>query len=69
MIYLDYASTTPLRAEALEAMLPFLKEWFGNPDSLHAAGRRAALALQDARDEIASGGAAGVPPTYSSRLA
>ena len=54
MIYLDYASTTPLRAEALEAMLPFLKEWFGNPDSLHAAGRRAALALQDARDEIAS---------------
>ncbi len=54
MIYLDYASTAPLRNEVLEAMLPYLKEDFGNPDSLHAVGRRAALALQNARDEIAA---------------
>ena len=54
MIYLDYAATTPLRSEALEAMLPYLREDFGNPDSLHALGRRAALALQDARDTIAA---------------
>ena len=40
MIYLDYAATSPLREEALEAMLPYFKEAFGNPDSLHACGRR-----------------------------
>lgn len=54
MIYLDYAATSPLREEALEAMLPYFKEAFGNPDSLHACGRRAAAALQSARDAIAA---------------
>ncbi len=54
MIYLDYAATTPVRAEVLEAMLPFFSEQFGNPDSPHACGRRAAGALLDARDEIAA---------------
>lgn len=61
MIYLDYAATSPLREEALEAMLPYLKEDFGNPDSLHACGRRAAAALQRARDAIAA--ALGVQPS------
>ena len=42
MIYLDNASTTPLDADVLEAMLPYLKENFANPSSQHAAGRRAA---------------------------
>ena len=53
MIYLDYAATAPLRSEALEAMLPLFKDNFGTADSLHAAGRRAAAALQGARDTIA----------------
>ena len=61
MIYLDYAATSPLREEALEAMLPYFKEAFGNPDSLHACGRRAAAALQSARDAIAA--ALGVQPS------
>ena len=61
MIYLDYAATSPLREEALEAMLPYFKEAFGNPDSLHACGRRAAAALQRARDAIAA--ALGVHPS------
>lgn len=61
MIYLDYAATSPLREEALEAMLPYFKEEFGNPDSLHACGRRAAAALQRARDAIAA--ALGVQPS------
>lgn len=60
MIYLDYAATAPLRKEALDAMLPWMQEC-GNPDSLHAAGRRAAVALQDARDEVAA--ALGVKPS------
>ncbi len=53
-VYLDYAATAPLLPEALEAMLPFLKGEFGNPDSLHAHGRRAAYAVAEARDRIAA---------------
>ena len=60
MIYLDYAATSPLRREVFEAMTPYLTEQFGNADSLHAFGRRAAAALQAARDEIA--GVLGVAP-------
>lgn len=53
-VYLDHAATTPLRPEALEAMLPFLTEAYGNPSSLHASGRRARAALDDARATIAA---------------
>ena len=53
-VYLDYAATTPLKPEVLEAMLPVLKEDFGNPDSLHAYGRKGAEYVMRARDEIAS---------------
>ncbi len=53
-VYLDYAATAPLRGEALGAMLPLLKENFGNPDSLHTFGRNAAHAVTDARDRIAA---------------
>jgi cysteine desulfurase len=53
MIYLDNAATTPLRREALEAMLPLLTETYGNPSSAHAAGRRARAALDDAHETVA----------------
>lgn len=53
MIYLDYAATTPLDAEALSAMSPYFTECFGNADSLHSLGRKAAYAVTCARDEIA----------------
>jgi len=53
-VYLDYAATTPIDEAVLEAMLPLLKENFGNPDSLHGYGRRAAYAVTQARDSIAS---------------
>lgn len=53
-IYLDHAATTPLRREALEAMLPFLGEQFGNPSSPHAWGRRARAALDEAHERIAA---------------
>lgn len=53
MIYLDYNATTPLAPEAREAMLPFLGEHFGNPSSIHAAGREARAAIDSARDRIA----------------
>lgn len=53
-IYLDYNATTPLRAEALDAMLPYLQGDFGNPSSVHWAGRRAKHGLEDARERIAA---------------
>src|SRR6187401_1847698 len=53
-IYLDHAATTPLRREALDAMLPLLTDNFGNASSVHAYGRRARGALDDARDAIAT---------------
>ena len=52
-IYLDHAATTPLRAEALEAMLPYLSEHWGNPSSIHASGRRARQGLDEAREAVA----------------
>lgn len=53
VVYLDNAATTPLRPEALEAMLPFLTERFGNPSGGHRVARQARLALDEARDEVA----------------
>jgi cysteine desulfurase len=52
-IYLDHAATSPLRTEALDAMLPLLTEGFGNPSSPHAVGRRARAALDEAREKLA----------------
>ena len=53
MPYLDHAATTPLRPEAFDAMLPHLREHHGNPSSLHAAGRRARVAVEGARARVA----------------
>src|SRR5436189_3739561 len=53
MIYLDYNATTPLGAAAREAMEPFGAQHFGNPSSVHAAGREARAAVDDARDRLA----------------
>ena len=51
--YLDHAATTPLRPEALEAMLPLLTDGFANPSGAHSESRRARIALDDARDLLA----------------
>jgi len=53
MIYLDYNATTPLCDAARDAMLPFLGPYFGNPSSVHAAGREARAGIDDARDKLA----------------
>src|SRR5215208_3745151 len=54
MIYLDYSATTPLCDAAREAMLPYLNRHFGNPSSVHAAGREARAAIDNARDKLAA---------------
>ncbi len=52
-IYLDYAATTPLDPRVLEAMMPYLTDEFGNPNSIHTYGRVARKALDEAREQIA----------------
>jgi cysteine desulfurase len=52
-IYFDHANATPLLPEAYEAMLPFLKEHFGNPSSLHRFGQPVRHALETARQQVA----------------
>jgi cysteine desulfurase len=54
MIYLDYNATTPPCDAAREAMSPYLGRHFGNPSSVHAAGREARAAIDDARDKLAA---------------
>ncbi len=54
MIYLDYQATTPLAPEALDAMLPWLRDQHANPHSAHRPGRAAKAAVEVARDQIAA---------------
>ena len=54
MPYLDHAATAPLRPEVLDAMLPYLREHFGNASSLHGPGRRARVAVEGARRDVAA---------------
>ena len=51
--YFDNAATTPLDPEVLEAMLPFLTQFYGNPSSLHGPGRQVRAAIENARKTIA----------------
>jgi cysteine desulfurase len=54
MIYLDHNATTPLDDRVLEAMLPFLKTFYGNPSSLYRLGRVAHSAINVAREQLAA---------------
>ena len=53
-IYLDYAATTPVDTEVIEAMLPYFRVTFGNPSSIHSFGQQARSAVEDARETVAS---------------
>ena len=53
MIYMDYNATAPVHPEVLEAFLPFYRESFGNPSSIHMAGRRTRCAIEEARERVA----------------
>ena len=59
-VYADYHATAPLRPEALEAMLPWLRSLAANPSSIHAPGRAARNAVETAREVVA--GALGASP-------
>lgn len=52
-VYMDYAATTPMKKEVLEAMLPYYNDLFGNASSVHAFGREVKGAVDEGRDQIA----------------
>ncbi len=53
-VYMDHSATTAVDRGVLEAMLPFFSEEYGNPNSLHAWGRRARKAVNEAREKVAA---------------
>ncbi len=53
-VYLDHCATTPLHPDVLAAMLPFLRHSFGNPSSIHAMGKKAREAVEEARGRVAA---------------
>lgn len=52
-VYFDNAATTPVHPKVFEAMLPYLKEDYGNPSSIHASGRKIRVAVEEARGKVA----------------
>jgi cysteine desulfurase len=54
MIYLDYAATTPVDQRVLDVMLPFFRETYGNPSSIHRFGQKAETAVEAAREKVAA---------------
>lgn len=54
MIYLDYAATTPVDPRVLDVMLPYFREGFGNPSSIHRFGQKAESAVDTAREKVAA---------------
>ncbi len=52
-VYLDYNATTPVDPEVLDEMLPFLKDWHGNPFSSYALGQKSKAAVEKARKQVA----------------
>src|SRR3954454_18845756 len=53
LIYLDHAATTPMRPEAVEAMLPFFTEHYANPSGSHRFARSVRQSIDEARDVVA----------------
>ncbi|MEN3028886.1 MAG: cysteine desulfurase family protein [Aquificaceae bacterium] len=52
VVYLDHIATTPTAQEVIEAMLPYFREHFGNPTSLHSFGQTAKKAINEAREKL-----------------
>ena len=54
MIYLDNNATTRVAPEVLDAMQPYLSEFFGNPSSAHTLGREMKRAVEQSREQVAN---------------
>ena len=66
MIYADNAATTKMSKAAIDAMLPYMEEYYGNPSSLYAFGQQAKEALENARSRIR--GRSRLPPEAARRI-
>ena len=53
-VYMDYAATTPMHADVVQAMIPYMSGMFGNPSSGHSFGQEARAAVEEARAQVAS---------------
>ncbi|MHC5078722.1 MAG: aminotransferase class V-fold PLP-dependent enzyme, partial [Planctomycetota bacterium] len=53
-IYLDHNATSPIHPDVVEAMLPYLREVFGNPSSIHRFGQEANRGVERAREQVAA---------------
>lgn len=53
-VYLDYSATTPVKKEVLDEMLPYYSEFYGNPSSLYSIAEKSKVALEQARERVAS---------------
>src|SRR5258706_13675160 len=53
LVYLDNNATTPLAPGVLEAMMPYLTEWYGNPSSVHRFGQQSRHAVDQGRSQVA----------------
>ena len=54
MVYLDYSATAPVLPEVLDTMLPYLKDTYGNPQSIHSWGDKSRVAIEKAREQVAA---------------
>lgn len=63
-VYMDHAATTFTKPEVFEAMLPFLKDRFGNPSSLYSIGREGKEAVEAAREQLAKALGANIEEVY-----
>jgi len=53
-VYLDHSATTAIHPDVLDAMMPYLTDEYGNPNSLHRYGQRAQRAIEKARRQVAA---------------
>lgn len=63
-VYLDYNATSPVREEAIDAYFAAVRDGYGNPGSVHAAGRRARRLQDEAREKMADAVGASPPEVY-----
>ncbi len=52
-VYFDHIASTPVHPQVMEAMIPYLSEFYGNPQSLHSFGQETASAIESARENVA----------------
>ena len=53
LVYMDHAATTPVREEVLEQMIPYMKQYYGNPSSIYTLAQESRRAVDESRENVA----------------